>query len=48
MELSTAIQELSQDVLLIVALPIFLLAVAAEWYYEKYKDLEIDTYKMEQ
>jgi sterol desaturase/sphingolipid hydroxylase (fatty acid hydroxylase superfamily) len=41
MELSTAIQELSQDVLLIVALPIFLLAVAAEWYYEKYKDLEI-------
>ena len=41
MNLEIAIQELSNDILLIVALPIFLIAVAAEWYYEKYKELEI-------
>ena len=41
MDLTTAIQELSQDILLIIALPVFLIAVAAEWYYEKYKELEI-------
>jgi sterol desaturase/sphingolipid hydroxylase (fatty acid hydroxylase superfamily) len=41
MDISFAIQELSKDTLLIIALPIFIIAVLAELYYEKYKELNL-------
>jgi sterol desaturase/sphingolipid hydroxylase (fatty acid hydroxylase superfamily) len=41
MEISIAIQEISRDNLLIFALPLFIIAVLAELYYEKYKELNL-------
>ena len=41
MDLATAITELSKDNLLILALPVFILAVLAELYYEKIKELDL-------
>ena len=41
MDLTTAITELSKDNLLILAFPVFILAVIAELDYEKIKELEL-------
>jgi hypothetical protein len=41
MDISFAIQELSKDTLLIIALPIFIIAVLPEIYYKKYKELNL-------
>ena len=41
MDITSAIAELSKDNLLILAFPVFILAVLAELYYEKIKELEL-------
>jgi len=41
MDITTAISELSKDNLLLLAFPVFILAVLAELYYEKIKELKL-------
>jgi sterol desaturase/sphingolipid hydroxylase (fatty acid hydroxylase superfamily) len=41
MDITTAVSELSKDNLAFLALPIFLLVVFAEMYYDKYKELNL-------
>ncbi len=41
MDITSAITELSKDNLLILAFPIFIIAILAEFYYEKIKELDL-------